>query len=325
VSSFLKIIQPQCIKTVNLLQSLGSLFVKEGSMSDFAVEVEGLEKSYGQTKVVKGVSFTVNYGEIFGFLGPNGAGKTTSIRMMIGEIPFNQGRISIMGHAVPQQISQTRTLVGVIPDYQNLYDRITIRQNLEFFAALNSVDHSRVDEVLAEVFLVEHQNKACKDLSRGLRQRALIARGLLHKPRLFFLDEPTSALDPHSARLIRELVLKLKNNGTTVFLTTHYMEEADQLCDRLAIMNSGEIVACDSPENLKKNYGRKAVKIEFIEHDKLQSADYSLEESQDLATVADIISTGRISKIHSQEATLEEVFMKVTGARWKSGSEEGEA
>jgi len=103
------------------------------------------------------------------------------------------------------------------------------------------------------------------------------------------------------------------------------MEEADQLCDRLAIMNSGEIVACDSPENLKKNYGRKAVKIEFIEHDKLQSADYSLEESQDLATVADIISTGRISKIHSQEATLEEVFMKVTGARWKSGSEEGEA
>ncbi len=293
-------------------------------MSDFAVEVAGLEKSYGQTRVVKGISFTVQHGEIFGFLGPNGAGKTTSIRMMIGEIPFKNGNISIMGYSVPQQISLTRRIVGVVPDYQNLYDRITIRQNLEFFAALNNVDKSRIDEVLNEVFLLEHQNKSCKDLSRGLRQRALIARGLLHKPRLFFLDEPTSALDPHSARLIRDLVLKLKNDGTTVFLTTHYMEEADQLCDRLAIMNSGEIVACDSPENLKKNYGRKAVKVEFNEQGNRHSADFSLEDPQEIATVAGMMTSGKIVKIHSQEATLEEVFMKVTGARWKSGSEEGE-
>ncbi|PKL48817.1 MAG: bacitracin ABC transporter ATP-binding protein [Candidatus Riflebacteria bacterium HGW-Riflebacteria-2] len=294
-------------------------------MSDFAVEVEGLEKSYGQTKVVKGISFTVRHGEIFGFLGPNGAGKTTSIRMMIGEIPFSNGRISIMGHPVPDQIHQTRIKVGVVPDYQNLYDRITVRQNLEFFSALNSVSASRIDEVLSEVFLVEHQHKACKDLSRGLRQRALIARGLLHKPRLFFLDEPTSALDPHSARLIRELVMQLKNNGTTVFLTTHYMEEANQLCDRLAILNAGEIVACDSPENLKKNFGRKAALVEYLEQETKHKADFSLENPQDIASLAELISTGKILRIHSQEATLEEVFMKVTGARWKSGSEEVEA
>jgi len=294
-------------------------------MSDFAIEVESLEKSYGQTKVVKGISFTVSHGEIFGFLGPNGAGKTTSIRMMIGEIPFSTGKITIMGYPVPEQTHQTRTIVGVVPDYQNLYDRITIRQNLEFFSALNNVHSERVDEVLEEVFLAEHQHKACKDLSRGLRQRALIARGLLHKPRLFFLDEPTSALDPHSAMLIRELVLKLKNNGTTVFLTTHYMEEANQLCDRLAIMNAGEIVACDSPENLKKNFGRKSVIVEYIEQGTKQQAEFSLEDPQETARVAEILNTGKILKIHSQEATLEEVFMKVTGARWKSGSEEVEA
>ena len=293
-------------------------------MANFAIEVEGLEKTYGQTMVVKGISFNVQPGEIFGFLGPNGAGKTTSIRMMIGEIPFQKGRINILGHEVPARLVETRILVGVVPDHQNLYDRITVRHNLEFFAALNKVDKSRIDEVLNEVFLVEHQHKACKDLSRGLRQRALIARGLLHKPRLFFLDEPTSALDPHSAKLIRDLVLKLKSNGTTVFLTTHYMEEADQLCDRLAIMNMGEIVACDSPENLKKCFGRKAVIVEHQQNNTKQTSDFSLENEQDLASLSQIISTGHLLKIHSQEATLEEVFMKVTGARWKSGPEEAE-
>ncbi|MBU1108688.1 MAG: ABC transporter ATP-binding protein [Candidatus Riflebacteria bacterium] len=294
-------------------------------MANFAIEVEGLEKAYGQTKVVKGISFNVQPGEIFGFLGPNGAGKTTSIRMMIGEIPFQNGRINILGYDVPTQLAETRTLVGVVPDHQNLYDRITIRQNLEFFAALNKVDSSRIDEVLSEVFLIEHQHKACKDLSRGLRQRALIGRGLLHCPRLFFLDEPTSALDPHSAQLIRELVQKLKNAGTTVFLTTHYMGEADQLCDRLAIMNLGEIVACDSPQNLKKNFGRKAVIVEYLQNETKRTSDFSLESKQDLASLSQIISSGQLLKIHSQEATLEEVFMNVTGARWKSNSEEPEA
>lgn len=294
-------------------------------MSEFAIEVEGLTKNYGETQVVKEISFSVRHGEIFGFLGPNGAGKTTSIRMMIGEVPFSAGKVSVMGYSVPDQTRESRNLVGVVPDYQNLYDRISVRQNLEFFAALNNVEKTRVDEVIDEVFLLEHQHKACKDLSRGLRQRALIARGLLHRPKLFFLDEPTSALDPHSALLIRELVEKLRNNGTTVFLTTHYMEEADQLCDRLAIMNAGKIVACDNPGNLKKNYGRKAAIVEHIEKSERVESSFSLENKEELAKLAQLIAEGRVVKIHSQEATLEEVFMRVTGARWKSDAEESEA
>lgn len=287
-----------------------------------AIKVEELTKSYGNTQVVKGISFAVEKGEVFGFLGPNGAGKTTSIRMMIGEIPHDKGIIEILGHRIPDDSAKIKSLVGVVPDCQNLYDRITVRQNLEFFASLNSIDHSQIDKVLSEVFLSEHQHKACKDLSRGLRQRALIARGLLHKPEVFFLDEPTSALDPHSAKMIRDLVLALKNNGTTVFLTTHYMEEADSLCDRLAIMNLGSIVACDKPEILKKQFGRQSVILEFISSGQLLSREFSLTNDIDKKELAELIRTQEIIKLHTQEASLEEVFMKVTGAQWKVGGEE---
>lgn len=287
-----------------------------------AIKVEGLTKNYGQVQVVKGISFAVEQGEIFGFLGPNGAGKTTSIRMMIGELPHDNGLIEIMGHRIPEDAALIKNLVGVVPDYQNLYDRITVRQNLEFFAALNSVHSSKIDEVLEEVFLTEHQYKACKDLSRGLRQRALIARGLLHRPALFFLDEPTSALDPHSARMIRDLVRKLKSNGTTVFLTTHYMEEADNLCDRLAIMNLGSIVACGKPEVLKKEFGRRSVIIEYLCNDKLLSKELPLTTDSEKAQLAEFIKSIEPLKIHTQEASLEEVFMRVTGNQWKADGEE---
>ncbi|MDD3147855.1 MAG: ABC transporter ATP-binding protein, partial [Candidatus Riflebacteria bacterium] len=197
-----------------------------------------------------------------------------------------------------------------------------VRQNLDFFASLNGIDKSRIDTVLEEVFLVEHQTKACKDLSRGLRQRAIIARGLLHKPEVFFLDEPTSALDPHSAKMIRDLVLKLKSNGTTVFLTTHYMEEADTLCDRLAIMNKGTVVACGSPQNLKKQFGRRSAKIDILREQQQESLEFSLDNAEEKANMLQILGSSKIIRIHTQEAKLEEVFMRVTGDEWKADSEE---
>lgn len=290
-------------------------------MSNLAISVNQLEKTYEGTRVVKGISFEVVKGEIFGFLGPNGAGKTTTIRMMIGEIPADKGDISIMGYKIPSQIRETRSIVGVVPDYQNIYDRITVRQNLEFFAALNDVKAERINQVLEDVFLVEHQHKASKDLSRGLRQRSLIARALLHRPAIFFLDEPTSALDPHSAKLIRDLVFKLKNEGTTVFLTTHYMEEADSLCDRLAIMNLGEIVACDRPAALKAKFGKNTAQIEFKTATGLSTEEICLDLPAEREKLSRLISENQITRIHTQEATLEEVFMNVTGGKW-NGQEE---
>ncbi len=291
-------------------------------MTTPAISVSSLSKKYGSQEVVKGISFSVEKGEIFGFLGPNGAGKTTSIRMMIGEIPATSGEIKILDNSVPSEINAIKQLIGVVPDYQNLYDRLSVRHNLDFFAKLNNVEEKRIDEVLEEVFLTEHQHKACKDLSRGLRQRALIARGLLHRPSVFFLDEPTSALDPHSAMLIRELVNKLRSHGTTVFLTTHYMEEADSLCDRLAIMNRGTIVACGKPEELKKQFGRRSVKVELIGSRGPESREFSIDDESEKKQMAELLQSSSIVKLHTQEARLEEVFLKVTGDAWKPDQEE---
>lgn len=285
------------------------------------ISVDNLSKSYGDKQVVKGISFNVSECEIFGFLGPNGAGKTTTIRMMIGEIAADSGKIEIAGLKVPKDMAQLKTIVGVVPDYQNIYDRLSVRANLEFFASLNSISKTEVDRVLEEVFLTEHQQKACKNLSRGLRQRTLIARALLHKPKVFFLDEPTSALDPMSAKLIRELILKLKNNGTTVFLTTHYMEEADLLCDKIAIMNQGNIVASGSPQGLKDKIGRKAVIYEYNVDGEMQKVEFSLSTKEDREKLAALLREHEPIKIHTQEATLEEVFLSVTGDKWNNSKE----
>jgi ABC-2 type transport system ATP-binding protein len=286
-----------------------------------AIKVENLTKSYGQKNVVDRISFEVESGQIFGFLGPNGAGKTTSIRMMIGEIAKDEGNIEIDGLEIPRHLADLKNIIGVVPDHQNLYDRLTVRQNLEFFAELNDVEHAKIDEILEKVFLSEHQYKQTYNLSRGLRQRTLIARELLHSPSIFFLDEPTSALDPNSALLIRDLIKELKANGTTVFLTTHYMEEADALCDNLAIMHRGNIVACGKSEDLKKNYSHNSVVIEYRANQKILKAEFSLNQAEERKNAAKILEQHEIIKVHSQEPSLEEVFLNVTGSKWKNKQE----
>lgn len=286
------------------------------------IQVTNLSKNYGSKQVVKNISFKVEEAKIFGFLGPNGAGKTTTIRMMIGEIKPSAGEIIIANEGIPEGLSKLKTIIGVVPDYQNLYDRLSIRDNLEFFAKLNDIPKKEIDLVLEQVFLTEHQKKACKELSRGLRQRTLIARGLLHKPKVFFLDEPTSALDPMSAKLIRELILDLKEKGTTVFLTTHYMEEADLLCDRIAIMNQGEIIAQGTPKDLKNKIGKKKVIFEYKKEGQLASEEYCLETAKDRENLAKMLMEEEPVRLQTQEATLEEVFLKITGSKWKQTAEE---
>ena len=284
-----------------------------------ALEVKDLKKIYGDKEVVKGISFSLREGEIFGFLGPNGAGKTTSIRMMIGEIAKSGGEINIFGQKMPDCKEAIKNLIGVVPDYQNLYDRLTVRQNLEIFSELYGTTPERIDEVIKAVVLEEHQHKACSDLSRGLRQRTLIARGILHKPKLFFLDEPTSALDPQSALLIRELIKKLQSLGTTILITTHYMEEANWLCDRIAIMNRGEIIALNTPENLKMNHGKESIKVVYkdTESSDEKTKEIPMNNPEGSLELSNLVKQKTLIKIHSQEATLEEVFMNLTGNKWQ--------
>lgn len=201
------------------------------------------------------ISFEVQPGEIFGFLGPNGAGKTTMIRILTAQLRPTSGKAWVAGCDVITQRDALKPQVGVVFEIQNLYSRLSGRDNLNFSARLYGVPRKRVDEVLKLVGLVERADDSLKKYSNGMKQRLLIARALLHNPRVLFLDEPTRGLDPNIARSIRSMVLELSQMGMTIFLTTHYMEEADHLCDRVAFLNHGRMIALDTPEKHKANLG----------------------------------------------------------------------
>jgi ABC-2 type transport system ATP-binding protein len=219
------------------------------------IHTENLTKHYGDVKALVDLDLDISAGEIFGFLGPNGAGKTTTIRMLTGQLRPTSGAASVMGCDVVEAREALKPQIGVVFDSQNLYPRLSAGDNLKFYARLYRVKKARIGEVLAQVGLRERARDRVETYSNGMTQRLLIARALLHKPAVLFLDEPTRGLDPNVAREIRKLVADLAGEGMTVFLTTHYMEEADQLCHRVAIIDQGRIIALDTPSNLKKSEG----------------------------------------------------------------------
>jgi ABC-2 type transport system ATP-binding protein len=223
-------------------------------MNQTAIEVKDLTRDYNGLRALDQINFRVECGEIFGFLGPNGAGKTTTIKILTGQLRPTSGEARVMGWDVVTQRQQLKPQIGVVFEYQNIYERLSARDNLAFFARLYGIDQDRVEELLAQVGLAGRANERVKKYSNGMKQRLLIARALLHSPRVLFLDEPTRGLDPNVAREIRSFVAGLAREGVTVFLTTHYMEEADQLCNRVAILDHGRIVALDLPERLKAQF-----------------------------------------------------------------------
>ena len=225
-----------------------------------AIEVEALSRTFNGLQAVDNISFSVEAGEIFGFLGHNGAGKTTTIRMLSGQLRPSAGRARVAGCDLITEQRRLKPLVGVVSENQNLYERMSGRENLDFAARLYGQDNRRVDEALEQVGLLDRARDNVRHYSNGMKQRLLIARALLHRPQIIFLDEPTSGLDPVVGREIRRLVVELSTQGVTVFLTTHYMEEADQLCGRVAFLSEGRIVALDTPDNLKVAHGQKLLK-----------------------------------------------------------------
>lgn len=220
-----------------------------------AINAHQLTKAYRNVIAVNNISFSVDPGEIFGFLGPNGAGKTTTIRMLTGQLLPTSGTAEVNGCDIISERQKLKASIGVVFENQNLYERLSARDNLNFMCNLYGVDRKRVAQVLSLVGLVEKANDRVKSFSNGMKQRLLIARGLLHEPSILFMDEPTRGLDPNIAVDIRQLISKLAQDGRTIFLTTHYMEEADRLCDRIAILDHGKIIALDTPEQLKQAYG----------------------------------------------------------------------
>ena len=229
-----------------------------------AIKVQNLVRVYKELRAVDNISFSVEPGEIFGFLGPNGAGKSTTIKMLTGQLRPTSGKALVMGCDVVEERQQLMPHIGVVFEYQNIYERLSARDNLLFSARLYGVNKRRVAQVLEQVGLAGRERERVKKYSNGMKQRLLIARALLHEPSVLFLDEPTRGLDPGVAQGIRAIASDLAQEGVTVFLTTHYMEEADKLCKRVAIIDHGRIVALDTPAVLKANAQRSDATLEDV-------------------------------------------------------------
>jgi ABC-2 type transport system ATP-binding protein len=221
-----------------------------------AVEVTNLSKNWDKTKAVDEISFRVKQGEIFGFLGPNGAGKTTTIKMLVGLTKPSNGSAMVAGYDIVNDIRLVKQRIGVVPELSNLYDELTVTENLRFVSKLYHVKaeerEKRIFDLLELFQLSEYKDRGFAKLSKGLKRRVVLAAALVHNPEIIFLDEPTSGLDIMSARRLREIISGLSEQGVTIFLTTHYIEEAGLLCDRIALLVKGKIVKIDTPEGLKK-------------------------------------------------------------------------
>jgi len=277
-----------------------------------AIEVENLSRAFNGVKAVDDISFSVQKGEIFGFLGHNGAGKTTTIRMLSGQLVPGSGHARVAGCDVTTEQQRLKPLIGVVSEHQNLYERMSGRENLEFAVRLYGQDIRRVDETLDQVGLLERAKDNVRKYSNGMKQRLLIARALLHRPQVLFLDEPTRGLDPVVGRELRRLILDLSSEGVTVFLTTHYMEEADQICGRVAFLSDGRIVALDTPNALKVAHGQNRVNVTVQDG---RSFSIALDDRDAGEQLKQLVNDGQVRTLHSAEATLEDVFIQMAGRK----------
>jgi fluoroquinolone transport system ATP-binding protein len=261
------------------------------------------------------MSFTVSEGEIFGFLGPSGAGKSTTQKLLIGLLSGNGGEVSVWGRPPSEWGSDYYQRIGVSFELPNHYLKLTALENLRFFASLYEGEREDPMDLLDLVGLADDANTRVGKYSKGMQMRLVFARALLNRPELLFLDEPTSGMDPGNARKIKDAIREMRSRGRTVFLTTHDMATADELCDRVAFVNEGRIAALDTPAELKVSRSRRMVRVTYRdgEGDGLRHKDFPLDGLADDETFRTLTRDHRLEALHSQEAGLEDVFIDVTG------------
>ncbi len=268
--------------------------------------VKNVTKKFGQKVALEEISFEVNKGEIFGFLGPSGSGKTTMIKILTGQLNADSGQTELLGKVSEKLTPADLEQIGLVSDTSGFYEKLSLYKNLQAYAKLYGKPNARVDEVLKQVDLYESKNLAAEKLSTGMKQRMFLARALINKPQVLFLDEPTSGLDPTTSKKIHELLLELKEAGTTIFLTTHDMNEATLLCDRLSLLNRGHLIEYGTPASIIQKYNHeKKVQLTFADETHTQITFEELGQT-DLAQVV---------AIHSCEPTLEEIFIQLTGEK----------
>jgi len=309
-----------------------------GAEQPLVIEVRALVKRFGNVTAVAGIDFDVRQGEMFGFLGPNGAGKTTTIRMLTGVLDPTEGTATIQGHDIRTEALLSREHLAVVPEETNVYLDLTLWRNVLLMAELYGVRRRererRADRLLAALGLAERKDHKARTLSKGLRRRLTLCTALVTEPEVLFLDEPTSGLDVQSARVIRELVRERNRDGLTVFLTTHNMDEAEEMCDRVAILDQGRIAAVDDPDHLRSAVqSSQCVEVSFagpmLAPAQLESLPgvarvtsgpgaarlYTEKPGQVAVAVARLAGEGRleITQLCTRKPTLEDVFLHYTG------------
>ena len=279
------------------------------------IKVEGLYHSYSHDEkyAVQDAGFEIDRGEVFGFLGPSGAGKSTTQGVLTGLLQLQKGSVTVAGYDLKKPTRSMFNKIGVSFEQSNVYGKLTALENLEFYKKLFDVPTRDAMELLKMVGLDHVANQRASEFSKGMKHRLTFIRSMINNPQMWFLDEPTTGLDPAIASEIKDIIKLEKERGTTVFLTTHNMFVADELCDRVAFIIDGVIKLIDSPRNLKLQYGEKLVEVDYRKNGETVKEKLSFIDENDRRRLNEILDAGSIEMMHTKEATLEEIFIKVTG------------
>ena len=270
------------------------------------VVAKNIVKTFGSKIALNSINFEIKEGEIFGFLGPSGSGKTTMINILTGQLLPDSGITQLLGKDSQDLHPTDLEKIGIVSDQSGFYEKLSLEKNLLLYAKLYGINLNRVDELLDQVGLLASKKILAEQLSTGMKQRMLLARALINQPKILFLDEPTSGLDPTTSKSIHELLVQLKESGTTIFLTTHDMNEATLLCDHLALLNKGKLIEQGSPADIIQKYNtNKRIKVIY------KNREERIFDFSELSTLA----TNDLISIHSCEPTLEEIFIRLTGEK----------
>lgn len=278
------------------------------------IDIENLRFSYPKQTddTIKGINFSIKEGEIYGFLGPSGAGKSTTQKIITRLVNGFQGKVWVMGRDLKNWNNDYYNHIGVGFELPNHYAKLTGLENLKLFASLYDKSPQNLMGLLEQVGLAEAAHQKTQDYSKGMKMRLNFVRALIHEPDILFFDEPTTGLDPVNARNIKNIIKDLKKQGKTIFLTTHNMYDADELCDRVAFITEGLIKAEDAPKALKLKYGKPLLNVEYKDSD-LKSVEFDLKNLGQNQEFMNIVKKRKIISMHTREASLDEVFVKITG------------
>jgi len=276
------------------------------------IEMKNVSKSFDKKLVLDHISFSVAKSEIFGLLGPSGAGKTTMIKILTGQTHVSDGEAFVLGADTRHITDEIYSKIGMVLDDQGLYERLSCYYNLKIFAEIYDINKDNIERVLAQVGLMDAMKKPVSQLSKGMKQRLILARAIMHNPQLLFLDEPTSGLDPATALEIHKLIFELRDSGTTIFLTTHNMAEATKLCDNVALLNEGKIVEYGAPDEICRMYNPNKIVSVLLKDG--QTLELPIDKTSS-PKIAEMFENELVESIHSSEPNLETVFIQLTGRK----------